>query len=191
MESGTHVRLLLLCVLLFVVAPAMMHVCSCLHYECDEFVLRRVVPCVYYGCYNPTFAARLCPQSNADCFPVCHLLPPFTSAFFRSYPTTVFMNVPYAAVVVSTNETLKKILQPEDGAPSLPVYMFCGAVSGAAAAAVTNPLDVVKTRLQTQNCVLSASGTPACTSTRTCATSLVVRPCVALHDAAAAVDLMH
>ncbi len=52
-------------------------------------------------------------------------------------------------------------------------YLLCGAASGAAAAAFTNPLDVVKTRLQTQNCVLTANGVPACTTTRTCATSMV------------------
>ena len=57
-------------------------------------------------------------------------------SLFRSYPTTVFMNIPYAAVVVSTNETLKKLFEANgpassDGAPSMGVYLFCGAVSGA------------------------------------------------------------
>jgi hypothetical protein len=98
-------------------------------------------------------------------------------ALFRGYPTTVFMNIPYAATVVSTNETLKKVFDAEGARASpshtMSVYLLCGAASGAAAAALTNPLDVVKTRLQTQSCVAAATGAPPCTSTRTCATSMV------------------
>ena len=45
------------------------------------------------------------------------------------------MNMPYAAVVVATNETLKTALGADQssagaGAPHMGVYLFCGAMSG-------------------------------------------------------------
>lgn len=74
------------------------------------------------------------------------------SALFRSYPTTVLMNIPYASVVVATNETLKEFLNP-DGQHDMMTYLLSGAGAGALAAVATNPLDVIKTRLQTQTCI--------------------------------------
>lgn len=68
------------------------------------------------------------------------------AAFVRSYPTTVAMNVPYAAVAVATNESLKKLLGSD---PGFWTYLAAGAGAGAAAAAVTCPFDVLKTRIQT------------------------------------------
>eukprot|EP01138_Halocafeteria_seosinensis_P001464 gb/GECG01001500.1/.p1 GENE.gb/GECG01001500.1/~~gb/GECG01001500.1/.p1 ORF type:complete len:462 (+),score=38.44 gb/GECG01001500.1/:1-1386(+) len=76
-------------------------------------------------------------------------------AFFRSYPTTLLMNIPYASVVVATNESMKQVLQPH-GIQDMHSYLISGAVAGAVAAIATNPLDVLKTRLQTQRCCAPA-----------------------------------
>jgi len=71
-------------------------------------------------------------------------------AFMLSYPTTLLMNVPYALVMGTSNEAIRNALNPGEEY-SLSTYIAAGAGSGMIAAAVTNPLDVVKTRLQTQH----------------------------------------
>ncbi|OQS00115.1 mitoferrin [Thraustotheca clavata] len=68
---------------------------------------------------------------------------------YISFPTTFFMNLPYSMIMVSTNESIKKVLNPS-GDINVGAYIFSGAVAGAVAGALTNPLDVAKTRLQTQ-----------------------------------------
>lgn len=79
------------------------------------------------------------------------------AAFWRSYPTTLLMNMPYAACVVAANESFKKLWLPITGADSVVTYLLSGAGAGAIAAALTCPLDVIKTRLQTAS-LLSAVG---------------------------------
>ncbi|GMH29107.1 hypothetical protein Nepgr_030950 [Nepenthes gracilis] len=74
-------------------------------------------------------------------------------AFYASYRTTVVMNAPFTAVHFATYEAAKRGLlemESEDEEEGLVVHATAGAVSGAVAAAVTTPLDVVKTRLQCQ-----------------------------------------
>ena len=71
-------------------------------------------------------------------------------AFMLSYPTTLLMNVPYAMIMGSANEALRGVLNPR-GEHSLSTYIAAGAGAGMLAAAATNPLDVIKTRLQTQH----------------------------------------
>eukprot|EP00198_Chlamydomonas_reinhardtii_P009992 XP_001699329.1 predicted protein [Chlamydomonas reinhardtii] len=74
-------------------------------------------------------------------------------AFFRSYRTTLVMNVPFTAMHFSVYETSKKLLLGKEGGgedeETLQVQLVAGGLAGGCAAAVTNPLDVVKTRLQT------------------------------------------
>lgn len=80
-------------------------------------------------------------------------------ALYRSYPTTVLMNIPYAGVLVASNESIKQVLNPT-GVFSMPTYLLAGALAGACAAAVTTPLDVLKTRLQTQGLGLVVNEAP-------------------------------
>ena len=70
--------------------------------------------------------------------------------FFRSYGTTLIMNVPYTAIHFSTYESAKLILRLDDGEEGIWTQMTAGAMAGGAAASITTPFDVVKTRLQTE-----------------------------------------
>ena len=72
-------------------------------------------------------------------------------AFYASYPTTLAMNVPFASVHFAGYETLKAALADVDGHTSPAVHLVSGGLAGGLAACVTNPMDVVKTRLQTRN----------------------------------------
>lgn len=71
------------------------------------------------------------------------------SAFFISYPTTLFTNIPFAALNFGFYEYLSSILNPEN---KYNPYYHCvsGAIAGGIAAALTNPLDCIKTALQTR-----------------------------------------
>eukprot|EP00211_Chloroparvula_japonica_P019399 CAMPEP_0119127042 /NCGR_PEP_ID=MMETSP1310-20130426/5738_1 /TAXON_ID=464262 /ORGANISM="Genus nov. species nov., Strain RCC2339" /LENGTH=64 /DNA_ID=CAMNT_0007117261 /DNA_START=95 /DNA_END=285 /DNA_ORIENTATION=- len=63
------------------------------------------------------------------------------------------MNVPYVAMYFAAYESLKTSIaghSKDDRSRSF-VHVLSGAGAGAVAAAVTNPLDVTRTRLQTQD----------------------------------------
>lgn len=71
------------------------------------------------------------------------------SAFYVSYPTTLMMTVPFTAVQFSAYEYLKDTLNPS-GTYSPLTHVTAGGLAGGVAAAVTTPLDVAKTLLQTK-----------------------------------------
>ena len=61
----------------------------------------------------------------------------------------LFMNIPFTACYFATYESGKKMLGADDTEDEgLLVQLVAGGMAGGAAAAITNPLDVVKTRLQ-------------------------------------------
>lgn len=71
------------------------------------------------------------------------------AAFYRSYTTQLTMNVPFQAFHFMTYEYLQELLNP-DRQYNPSSHMLSGALAGAIAAAVTTPLDVCKTLLNTQ-----------------------------------------
>lgn len=70
-------------------------------------------------------------------------------AFYRSYSTQLVMNIPYSAIQFPTYEFFQKLLN-KDNNYNPPVHMVAGGAAGAAASALTTPLDVCKTLLNTQ-----------------------------------------
>ena len=74
------------------------------------------------------------------------------AAFYASYPTTVLMNVPFMAVHFAGYESFKLLLTGHDRADEHGVgeELLAGGMAGACAGLVSTPLDVVKTRIQTQ-----------------------------------------
>jgi solute carrier family 25 iron transporter 28/37 len=76
-------------------------------------------------------------------------------AFYRSYTTQLMMSVPFQAIHFTTYEFTQNSLNAkrtyEPG-----THVLSGALAGATAAAVTTPLDVCKTLLNTQeSCALA------------------------------------
>lgn len=71
------------------------------------------------------------------------------NAFYISYPTTLMMTVPFTAVQFTVYEQLKTFLNPT-GVYSPSTHIISGGLAGAVAGAVTTPLDVAKTLLQTR-----------------------------------------
>ena len=70
-------------------------------------------------------------------------------AFYVSYPTTLTMTIPFAACQFAVYEWAKKSLNPK-GEYSPVTHVIAGGIAGAVGAAVTTPLDVAKTLLQTR-----------------------------------------
>ncbi|KAJ3247229.1 Fe(2+) transporter [Chytriomyces hyalinus] len=70
-------------------------------------------------------------------------------AFYVSYPTTLLMNIPFHMIHFSSYEYVKKSLNPT-GEYDPKSHCVAGGLAGGMAAALTTPLDVVKTVLQTK-----------------------------------------
>ena len=72
------------------------------------------------------------------------------AAFYASYPTTVLMNVPFMAVHFAGYEAFKLLLTGSEREHGVAEELLAGGLAGACAGLVSTPLDVVKTRIQTQ-----------------------------------------
>jgi solute carrier family 25 iron transporter 28/37 len=79
-------------------------------------------------------------------------------SFYRSFGVNYFMNVPYGALIVTINEKLKETLMRPDKEYSLLNYFAFAGMAGLLAAVPTCPLDVIKTKLNTQNCMSKSCG---------------------------------
>ncbi|QRV74078.1 mitochondrial carrier protein [Ceratobasidium sp. AG-Ba] len=71
------------------------------------------------------------------------------TAFYISYPTTLTMSVPFTAVQFTAYESIKRALNPTDQYSPI-THVTAGGMAGGIAAAITTPLDVAKTLLQTR-----------------------------------------
>jgi len=92
------------------------------------------------------------------------------NGLYRSFGITVLTNIPYGMIMVSTNEFLRNMMmdakrekmlmeQHQQQVLDIQTTMLAGCGAGMVAAAVTSPLDRVKTRLQTQRLINSSSPT--------------------------------
>ncbi|XP_067251550.1 mitoferrin-1 isoform X1 [Chanodichthys erythropterus] len=78
------------------------------------------------------------------------------AAFYRSYSTQLTMNIPFQAVHFITYEFMQEHFNPErQYRPE--THILSGAAAGAVSAAITTPLDVCKTLLNTQENVALSS----------------------------------
>lgn len=75
-------------------------------------------------------------------------------SLFASYRTTLLMNVPFTIAQFGSYNSFKEIVGANDfnpgSAESVAAHWMCGGASGAIAAVLTNPLDVIRTAIQTQ-----------------------------------------
>jgi len=88
-------------------------------------------------------------RSISDCIRQMYRREGFT-AFYRSYTTQLSMNVPFQSIHFMAYEVAQSISNP--GREYNPLaHMTSGALAGGVAAALTTPLDVCKTLLNTQS----------------------------------------
>jgi solute carrier family 25 S-adenosylmethionine transporter 26 len=71
-----------------------------------------------------------------------------TGGLYRGYGITLLREIPFAAIQFPMYEKAKLVIGEWQKSPATPVQSAaCGSVAGGIAAAITTPLDVLKTRL--------------------------------------------
>lgn len=73
------------------------------------------------------------------------------ASLYAGFTTTLTMNIPFHALYFNIYEILRKKLAKDNEQFSTTLHFQAGAGAGMTAAALTNPLDVAKTRLQTRS----------------------------------------
>lgn len=91
-------------------------------------------------------------------------------AFYRSYTTQLTMNLPFQCIHFVTYEFAREILNPAGGYDPK-THLLAGGCAGGIAAAITTPLDVAKTLLNTQEeravcCLEQGKTIETCSSTK-------------------------
>ena len=76
-------------------------------------------------------------------------------ALYRSFPITLLSNIPYGMIMVTTHESCKQVLRDysqiqQTPIPQWQIVLTASSIAGCVAAALTTPLDRIKTALQTQ-----------------------------------------
>ena len=77
------------------------------------------------------------------------------AAFYVSYPTTLSMTVPFTALQFLAYESISTSINPSKKYDPF-THCMAGAVAGGFAAALTTPMDVIKTMLQTRGSAVDA-----------------------------------
>src|SRR6187549_2031781 len=77
------------------------------------------------------------------------------AAFYVSYPTTLSMTVPFTALQFLAYESMSTTMNPTKKYDPV-THCVAGAVAGGFAAALTTPMDVIKTMLQTRGTATDA-----------------------------------
>lgn len=72
-------------------------------------------------------------------------------SLYAGYTTTLVMNVPYNAVYFPVYEAFRKLLKSDASEHDVVAHLLAGGGAGAVAGALSNPLDVARTRLQTMH----------------------------------------
>jgi len=68
--------------------------------------------------------------------------------FYRGWGTTIMREIPFTIIQFPLYEWLKKTWSSKQNSPVNPIQgAFCGSIAGGVAAALTTPLDVLKTRI--------------------------------------------
>lgn len=72
----------------------------------------------------------------------------FTGGLYRGYGITLMREIPFAIIQFPLYERFKRVWSEKQGYQVSPIQAAtCGSIAGGIAAAITTPLDVVKTRL--------------------------------------------
>lgn len=70
------------------------------------------------------------------------------TGFYRGWGTTILREIPFTVIQFPLYEWLKKTWSSRQGSPVNPIQgAICGSIAGGIAAALTTPLDVLKTRI--------------------------------------------